>query len=100
MIPVSDPRGDDNVTNGLALCCLHHAAYDTGLIGVRSDYRIILNSSAATRLRQVGLDGGLPEFRGALPVTIRIPNVAEVRPAPAKLRIGLEIRQFPAMLIA
>jgi putative restriction endonuclease len=39
IIPVSDPRGDDDVTNGLALCRLHHAAYDTGLIGVRSDYR-------------------------------------------------------------
>lgn len=100
IIPVSDPRGDDDVTNGLALCRLHHAAYDTGLIGVRTDYGIVLNSSAATRLRQVGLDGGLPEFRAALPATIRIPNVAEVRPDRTKLRIGLEVRQFPASLIA
>lgn len=99
IIPVSDPRGDDDVTNGLALCRLHHAAYDTGLIGVRADYGIVLNSTAATRLRQVGLDGGLPEFQGALPPTIRIPNVREVRPDPAKLRIGLEVRQFPATLI-
>ncbi len=100
IIPVSDPRGDDDITNGLALCRLHHAAYDTGLIGVRGDYAIILNSAAATRLHQVGLDGGLPEFRAALPPTIRLPNVQEVRPNPSKLRIGLEVRQFPQMLIA
>jgi putative restriction endonuclease len=100
IIPVSDPRGDDDVTNGLALCRLHHAAYDTGLIGVRGDYGIVLNTSAANRLRQVGLDGGLPEFWAALPTIIRIPNAAEVRPSPAKLRIGLEVRQFPSMLIA
>lgn len=100
IIPISDPRGDDDVTNGLALCRLHHAAYDTGLIGVRSDYGVVLNSAAATRLRQVGLDGGLLEFSGALPATIRVPRVPEVRPDRTKLRIGLEVRQFPQILIA
>ncbi len=99
IIPVSDPRGDDDVTNGLALCRLHHAAYDTGLIGVRTDYRIIMNTAAATRLQQVGLDGGLDQFRQALPETIRVPNAIEVRPAPRKLLIGLEVRQFPTLLV-
>lgn len=99
IVPVSDPRGDDQVTNGLALCRLHHAAYDTGLLGVRSDYRVILNTAAAKRLRQVRLDGGLVGFRTALPAQIRLPNVHEVRPDPRKLRIGLEVRQFPRALI-
>lgn len=100
IIPVSDPRGDDEVTNGLALCRLHHAAYDTALLGVRSDYRIIINDAVADRLRQVQLAGGLDTFRNALPPTIRLPNVIEVRPDPANLRIGLEVRQFPPSLIA
>ena len=100
IIPVSDPRSDDEVTNGLALCRLHHAAYDTGLLGVRSDYRVILNDAAADRLRQVQLDGGLQRFRDALPRLIRLPNVPEVRPNPRSLRIGLEVRQFPAGVIA
>lgn len=100
IVPVSDPRGDDEVTNGLALCRLHHAAYDTGLVGVRSDYRVILNSVAANRLREVRLDAGLLEFQTALPEAIRVPHVAEVRPDPRKLRIGLEVRQFPPVLIA
>lgn len=100
VIPVSDPRSDDEVTNGLALCRLHHAAYDTGLLGVRSDYRVVLNDAAANRLRQVQLDGGLQQFQDALPRIIRLPNVAEVRPNPRNLRIGLEVRQFPPALIA
>ena len=100
IVPVSDPRGDDIVNNGLALCRLHHGAYDTGLLGVQSNYRIILNTAAADRLRQVQLDGGLEAFRAALPQQIRLPNVAEVHPDPRKLRIGLEVRQFPAAMIA
>ncbi len=100
IVPVSDPRGDDDVTNGLALCRLHHGAYDTGLIGVRSDYGIVLNTAAADRLKQVRLTGGLKEFRTALPTQIRLPNVVEVRPDPRKLIIGLEVRQFPASLIS
>jgi len=100
IVPVSDPRGDDIVNNGLALCRLHHGAYDVGLLGVRSDYRIILNTAAADRLRQVQLDGGLDAFQAALPKLIRLPNVAEVHPDRRKLRIGMEVRQFPAPLIA
>lgn len=100
IIPISDPRGDDDVTNGLALCRLHHAAYDTALLGVRSDYRVIINDAAETRLRQVQLAGGFEAFRDALPEMIRLPNVIEVRPDPSKLRIGLQVRRFPPPLIA
>jgi putative restriction endonuclease len=100
IVPVSDPRGDDEVTNGLALCRLHHGAYDTGLMGVRSDFRIIVNTDAADRLRQVHLQAGLDQFTSALPPSIRLPSVAEVRPSPQKLLIGLEVRNFPGRLIA
>lgn len=100
IVPVSDPRGDDQVTNGLALCRLHHGAYDMGLIGVRSDFKVILNPAVADRLREVQLDAGLDGFRASLPPEIRLPNVFEVRPERAKLRIGMEIRQFPHSLIA
>jgi putative restriction endonuclease len=99
IVPVSDPRGNDSVTNGLALCRIHHGAYDTSLFGVRSDYRVILNEAAAARLREVQLDGGLERFARGLPKKIRVPRVAEVRPEPLKLRLGMELRQFPASLV-
>ena len=37
IIPDSDPRGDPVVSNGIALCRLHHAAFDKFFLGVRPD---------------------------------------------------------------
>mgnify|MGYP006303029059 CR=1 FL=1 len=38
ILPDSDPRGEPVVANGLALCKLHHAAYDRHILGVTPDY--------------------------------------------------------------
>jgi putative restriction endonuclease len=40
IIPDSAPEGEPVVTNGLALCNLHHSAFDRFFIGVRPDYVI------------------------------------------------------------
>jgi putative restriction endonuclease len=38
IVPDGHPRGDPVVPNGLALCKIHHAAFDGDLLGVRPDY--------------------------------------------------------------
>ncbi len=38
IIPDTDPEGEPRVSNGLALCKLHHAAFDRWFLGVRPDY--------------------------------------------------------------
>lgn len=40
IVPDSHPQGKPIVTNGLALCKLHHAAYDTNLVAVSPSYKI------------------------------------------------------------
>ena len=40
IIPDSDPEGHPEVSNGLSLCKIHHAAFDRGILGVRPDYVI------------------------------------------------------------
>lgn len=40
IIPDSEPEGEPRVSNGLALCNLHHAAFDRFFIGLRRDYVI------------------------------------------------------------
>ena len=35
--------GEARVTNGLALCKIHHAAYDENLVGIAPDYRVHVN---------------------------------------------------------
>jgi putative restriction endonuclease len=37
IIPDSDPRGLPVVRNGMAMCNLHHAAYDANVMGIRPD---------------------------------------------------------------
>lgn len=36
----NDPDGIPSVDNGLALCKIHHAAYDAGLMGISPDYKV------------------------------------------------------------
>lgn len=40
IIPDTEPEGEPTVTNGLALCKLHHAAFDGQFLGIRPDYVI------------------------------------------------------------
>lgn len=99
IIPVSRPHSTDEVTNGLALCRLHHAAYDSGLLGVKSDHSIIINPRVMERLRTIGFDAGLPEFRNLLRASIRVPRQAEVRPLSEYLRLGMVERNWPQELV-
>ncbi len=100
IVPVFHPKSTDDVTNGLALCRQHHGAYDNGLLGVRSDFRIILNRTMIQRLKRTLLDAGLEVFQSQLPSSITLPAEPEVRPEPLYLRLGLEARQWPQNLIA
>ena len=40
IVPDTEPEGEPRVQNGLALCKLHHAAFDRHLLGVSPDYVI------------------------------------------------------------
>lgn len=45
IIPDHDPAGIAAVTNGMALCKIHHSAYDQNLVGVDGDYRMHVNAA-------------------------------------------------------
>jgi putative restriction endonuclease len=40
IVPDKEEEGDPIVSNGLALCKIHHAAFDQNIIGINSDYII------------------------------------------------------------
>ena len=44
IIPDNEPGGEPVITNGLALCKLHHAAFDRNFLGVRPDHIIEVRS--------------------------------------------------------
>lgn len=49
ILPDGHPRGEPIVPNGLALCKLHHAAFDAHLLGVTPDLTIELRRDFSTR---------------------------------------------------
>lgn len=100
IVPVSHPSSTDDVTNGLALCRLHHGAFDNGLLGVQSNYRIVINYQVIERLRTLNLAAGFEAFNSPLPPQIQVPSSIEARPSPHFLRIGLRARKWPEDLIA
>lgn len=91
IIPV--PAGGSNQTsNGLALCSLHHEAYDRALIGIKPDYSVDTNDHALNRLRRLDRHGGWNRFEDNLRNEIILPNRAQDRPDPTALAEGLRLR--------
>jgi putative restriction endonuclease len=91
IIPDGQPKGDPVVPNGLALCKIHHAAYDVNLIGVRPNLVV----EVAQRLLD-GTDGpmlrhGLQEMAGA---QLLVPREHAAQPDPERLELRYE--QFRA----
>ncbi len=93
IVPVAQ-SGSDEVNNGLALCRLHHAAYDNALLGVRSDLTIITNPAMTSKLRDLQLISGWEEFRNRLPPSITVPVLPDLRPRPDYLSSGLRARRW------
>lgn len=66
VLPVGQPGSTDLVTNGVALCALHHRAYDRGLVAFDTAFRIHLSASRHAELSALGRGGGWPQFKDAL----------------------------------
>jgi putative restriction endonuclease len=75
-------RGEPVVSNGLALCRLHHAAFDTNILGIRPDLVIEIRTDILEEVDGPMLQHGLQGFQGA---SIHVPRYAELKPDPARL---------------
>lgn len=61
----ADPRGVPSVTNGLALCTLHHAAFDRHVIGITPDYLVQVRQDVRDQEDGPMLVHGLQGFHGS-----------------------------------
>lgn len=59
-----DPPGLPTTPNGLALCKIHHAAYDQNMLGVSADYRVAINRELLEEVDGPMLRHGLQEMHG------------------------------------
>jgi hypothetical protein len=84
-----EEAGEPVVSNGLALCSIHHRAYDHDLVGVSPDYDVRISP----RLLE---DEGRPDARAAEDVR----PATDLRPAPSEVEAGsrtpgIPVRPFP-----
>jgi len=96
IIPVGHPESNEMKCNGLALCPLHHDAYDDALLGVGDNYHIVANAARLDDLVARGIGTGADLFRTLHCSTILLPPSQPDRPRPAYLREGLRVRGWPA----
>lgn len=71
-------QGHAIVTNGMAMCKIHHAAYDRRFLGIDPDYRVHINDELLAEVDGPMLKHGLQEMHGSL---ITLPSRAKDRPA-------------------
>ena len=64
IIPDSEPEGEPLITNGIALCKLHHAAYDSFILSVSPDYVIHVRQDVLEEHDGPVLQHGLKELNG------------------------------------
>lgn len=75
--------GSDAVTNGIAACPTHHAAFDRGFLLINDDYTVAVNEE---RLRAAGAtDEDLQALSSAIYATLRLPHDPGDRPSPQNL---------------
>lgn len=86
---VPDSRGGEPVVpNGLALCKLHHAAFDSHIFGIRPDRQIEVRQGVLDEHDGAMLLHGLQQIHGE---TIRIPRNAKLQPRADYLEARYEL---------
>lgn len=66
IIADADETGLAAVTNGMALCKIHHAAYDRNLMGVSADYVVHINRALLDEVDGPMLRHGLQDMHGTV----------------------------------
>ena len=73
ILPAAHPNSTDETCNGIALCSLHHRAYDRGLVTFDTGYRIHRNEAMEHEFVTERLDGKLADFQKQLFPMLEVP---------------------------
>lgn len=89
IVPDSHPGGVAEVRNGLALCKLHHAAYDRNILGIRRDLVVEVHQRLLDEIDGPMLRHGLQHHHGQ--PLMRLPHRRSDMPDPVLLEERYEI---------
>lgn len=84
-----DPLGGATVVNGLALCAIHHLAYDRNLVGIDPDGVVHIHARLLDEIDGPMLKNGLQHFHGA-----RILQPARIADRPDRERLAVRFASF------
>ena len=86
ILPVAIDGSTDETSNGVALCCLHHRAFDRNLVSFDEEYDIQISQHATKLLGQCDRVGGLDSFRDNLREALLLPADKRDYPNPDFIR--------------
>jgi len=92
ILPVAVDESTDHTNNGVALCKLHHAAFDRKLVSFDEDYRIEVSDTELKRLSDSRRGSGKDEFREMLKDALILPNDRRDYPPPTLIQRSRAIR--------
>ena len=88
IVPDRHELGIASVVNGMAMCKIHHAAFDGGFMGVRPDLVVEIREDLLLEVDGPMLRHGLQELHGQR--LMAVPNKASERPRKDLLEIAYE----------
>jgi putative restriction endonuclease len=80
IVPVSHENSTDETRNGIALCGLHHKAYDNALVTFNENYQIVTSENRLAILKQIDRAGEEERFIHDLRPVINVPPASRDRP--------------------
>lgn len=89
IVPDSHPLGDPVVPNGLALCKIHHAAFDRQILGIRPDLTVEIHRRLLEEIDGPMLRHGLQHHHGQL--LMRVPTKRADQPDRVRLEERYEV---------
>ena len=92
ILPVQQPDSTDHTSNGIALCALHHRAYDRSLVTFEANYEIRISEAVVSELREADLTDGLQGFREHLRDIIILPAEQRSRPNTKFVQLANRLR--------
>lgn len=87
--PDADEAGEPATSNGLALCKIHHAAFDAGILGIRPDLTVHIRADVLDEVDGPMLRHGLQEHHNQ-PLLV-VPRSRRDRPDAERLALRYEI---------
>jgi putative restriction endonuclease len=92
IIPVAVEGSTDETSNGVALCSLHHRAFDKGLVSFKTDFQTEISESKLQELRASKLDSGFEWFAQSLRPVLLLPADKRDWPDSEFVQLGRNIR--------